>query len=230
MTPLLIAELGLHGEGQLEYHTSIVDQIVREWTGWPPIMIKTQTWGYTTSPWASAIRMATRRSPLDALSADRQRHLAAYCHDRGLLYGVTIHDTSKLIDPGTVDYIKLGSFDLTQPDVVEFAVSQGVPLIVSEGLTKAPSDLGAERKMWCVSKYPANVAPAYAVEGFSCHSVPSLVETHVLQAAPHAWTIEVHVTDRPQHVRPLPADMCVSVGVAHFMEIARALGEVWSAA
>lgn len=227
--PLLIAELGLHGEGHLPYYLDIVGRIASGWRGWPNIAIKTQSWAAPFRPWASAIRKATGREPLLGLSSDDLERLQQYCTERGLLFGTTVHDTGVCLPERPLDFLKLGSFDATQPDLVEYVQSYGVPLVVSEGMTKGHGLYGPDvTQLWCVSRYPANLTPPYRASGVSLHSVPSLAKRHALQCAHHAWTIELHVTARPTTIFPRPADYCVSVGVTQFLEIAELIGEIWT--
>ena len=228
MKPYLICELGLHGEGSIDYHLRILKELAAGWPGWPPLIIKTQTWTDPGSAWAKAV--ATDRAPLAALTPHMHRALSAQAHDYGFAYATTVHDVASFAElkPEWFDFIKLGSFDLTQQDVCAAAAVFGRPLIVSEGLKDAA--LGIERRLDCVSAYPAN-APlqSQGSRGYSCHSVPALIPTHVKQAAPYCHTIEVHVTARPRHIRPMPKDYCVSLSVPQFLDVAEMVGQIWRA-
>lgn len=222
MRPLLICELGLHGDGDPAYYSHAIDGIVKRWTGWPPIAVKTQLWKHS-GDWAQQIIRELGRVPLTPLSAQGLRFLKAYCHDRGLQFGCTAHDPQSVevlrgVEP---DFLKLGArADLA---TVDAAVISELPLVSSSPHT------AQGRRMECVSAYPANAPWTGPTPGYSCHSVPGLAQQHVLQAAPHCWTIEVHVSARPKSVRPLPADMCVSLGVEEFMDLATEVGKVWKA-
>lgn len=235
MKPLLICELGLHGEGNLEYHTKIVDQIVRVWSGWPPLAIKVQLWT-PGSPWAERIKKEHGRDPLLPLSfAFAQRGgvrsdmevFRDYCRNRGLLFGCTAHDlvaVKVLSDSVKPDFIKLGA--RVDQYTARAAVETDMLIVSSVGLGP-PSD--QVRRMECVSAYPANASWSGGVPGYSCHAVPSLARKFVVQAAPRCSTIEVHVTARPKYVRPLPGDMPCSMSVEQFMELAEEVGAIWSA-
>lgn len=243
--PILIMELGLHGEGELDYHKRIVDGLVSWWPGWPNIVVKTQSWFDTDSPWVQEIRRCHGRMPLRALPANAHRQLSNYCRDRGLLYGVTMHDEAsfEMLDMMALDYAKLGSFDATNENLVKLLASNtnrtGYPRpIWSEGIVNGPDWIS--RKLACANRYPANVsfislcrghrkATGERQYGYSCHSVPKLAIQEVTEAAKFGChTLEVHVTARPPRVRPLPADYCVSLSVYQFARVARKLGQIWS--
>lgn len=222
MEPLLICELGLHGDGDPAYYTRIVDEIVKSWTGWPPLAVKTQLW-HPKGEWARKITEDMDRPPLATMNAQALRFLKAYCRDRGLQFGCTAHDPQSVevlqgVDP---DFLKLGA--RANLATVDAAVNSGLPLVTSSHHT------AKGRQMECVSAYPANTPWMGTLPGYSCHCVPGLAQKFVLQAAPHCWTIEVHVSARPLSVRPLPADMCVSLRVPEFLELATEVGKVWKA-
>lgn len=225
MKPLLICELGLHGDGDLGYHTRIVDQIVREWSGWPPIAIKVQKWS-PAGVWAKRMQQDLGRLPLPCLSHQNLRILSSYCRDRGLLFGCTAHDTESMpvIQAAGVDFVKLGA--RADRIVLTHALATGLPIVSS----MAPS---ADASVWvhlqCTSAYPANEPWTQEGFGYSCHAVPALAKRFVVAAAPRCHTIEVHVSARPKSVRPLPADMCVSLSVEEFLELAAEVGAIWSA-
>ena len=227
MKPYLLAELALHGEGRLAYYQDIVTEIARSWTGWPPIMIKTQSWFETDSPWYRRVLEQHGRPPLPSLCGLDHTQLKRWCNGLGFPYAVTMHDL-KSFELAECDYVKLGSFDLTRPELRDAAMTCG-KVIVSEGLTYLAVPGWAERRLQCVSKYPANIGYSGSAGGYSCHSVLGLAEQHVLAAAPHCHTIEVHVTARPVTARPQPSDMPVSLSVEQFVALSKEVGKLWRA-
>ena len=225
MKPYLIAELGLHGEGRLDYYIGIVSQIAESWTGWPHIMIKTQSWLETDSPWTLEVQKRHGRAPLASLTAADHGRLKQWCNGMGFPYAVTMHDVQscQAVD---CDYVKLGAFDNLQGDIRAAAAKLGKPVIASGSPF---SDLIPERVLSVVSKYPANIGYSGSSGGYSCHSVPQLAWTQVLAAAPHCHTIEVHVTDRPVTARPQPGDLCVSMRTQQFINLSKEIGQIWRA-
>ena len=163
--------------------------------------------------------------PLWALSVADHARLKRWGNELGFPYAVTMHDVQSFeVD---CDYEKLGSFDYLQQELRDAAARSGKPVIVSGSLL--PGVLQAERSLTCVSKYPANYGYSGGSGGYSCHSVPQLAWDHVLAAAPHCHTIEVHVTDRPVTARPQPGDMCVSMRTQQFINLSKEVGQIWRA-
>lgn len=236
--PFLILEAGLHGEDCLRYYDELLDSVVVGWSGWPRLVFKTQLWRETSSPWFKEIVKRHGREPLRSLSTNDLRNLAGRCRGHGLGFAVTVHDTDAIasIPPG-IDYVKLGSFGAADTGLRSAVQATKLPTIISMGLAEREVlqewPAGAElMALDCVSKYPANARyrEAAGFPGYSCHAVPALAEPYVLDAINNgAAVVELHVSERPKRVRPLPGDRCVSLSVHEFMNLAEKVGTKWAA-
>ena len=240
MQPVLICEAALHGDGNAAYYLRMIETLHNHWTGWPKLVFKMQHWTNTDSEWARLIECATGRQPLLSVNGEFGLHdIAKACKDAGFIFMSTPHDLGavQLLEP-YVDWFKLGAFDATQPELVDAVARTGKPTVISisrlaglgvSAVVKRWPELKQPRLLNGVSAYPAN-EPWFGLEGkhgYSCHSVPSLIEKHVLDAAKHCQTIEVHVTTRSCSARPLPADMCVSLDILDFIDLATEVGSIW---
>lgn len=235
MEPLLICEAGLHGDGSPKYYLDMIATLREQWTGWPPIAFKMQHSTDALSTWAQLIRKSTGRKPLLSVNYPGSlEQIAEACRDTGIIFMSTPHDTGavELLAP-YVNWFKLGAFDATRPEILDriceltnIPVVMNVSRLATPVIRQLPN--AVRRTITGVSAYPANEPWAGVLgQGYSCHSVPGLIEKHVLDAAKHCSTIEVHVTTRLRHTRPLPGDMCVSLSFHNFMSLVTKVGEVW---
>lgn len=229
--PFLILEAGLHGDGDLKYYELMVRHIRSWWTGWPRIVFKVQRWEGLETPWALRVQEMHDRPPMNALSREQIVDLGIICHSAGLGFCVTAHDVAS-ISPYLMicDFLKLGSVGFADTLLRQAAVSSGFPLIVSKCLAPLAKAPAGAITLTGESLYPANSPWDGKGDGYTAHNVPELATDLALHAASAgARVIEIHVTDRSYDMRPLPGDMCVSVGVEQFKRIADKLGCIWKA-
>lgn len=229
MTPLLICEAGLHGEGNLFYYQNIVATIRSWWSGWPPIALKTQHWT-PEGEWAQKIERVHGREPLACLSLEDHEDLHAYCRAAGILYGITCHDAlaGEVIRKVAPDFVKLALG--ANPATCLPAVPGLMRPIIQTTRSGRPEG-GFANPVRTMQGYPGcpNNMPWTSGVGYSCHAVPTLGMRYAVDAARSSgcWTIEVHVTTRERYKRPLPADMAVSLSLDQFAALAQQLGEIW---
>lgn len=249
--PFLIIEAGLHGDGDAEYYLLLIKALRSQWSGWPRIVFKMQHYVSSNGPWADKVRAIHGRPPLDAVSLNDLSVIGNTAREAGFGYAVTFHDQDSLREAceGSViplTHIKLGSFDFSQP-ALRNRVS-GTCSLRNWGLVASVFGVSVQTLNEILrtehfppgtvlltgeAKYPSNkpmpqLATHYAV-GYSAHNVPSLAFSRIQDAVEgDARVVEVHVTMRPRDRRPLPGDMCVSVTVDQFMDIAEMCGEIWS--
>ena len=235
--PLLICEAGLHGDGDHIYYLHMIKEIRSAWSGWPRLAFKMQHWS-EDGRWAQLIREMHGREPLKSVnqSSRGMLEIRAACQDAGILLMTTPHDVqSAHFTAPFVDMFKLGSHDATQPDLVDAVAAVGKPTVANVYKLTIPQQDGLQKKFKRlrmtsgVPAYPANATiDGNSSIGYSCHSVPSLISKHVLYAAPRCNTIEVHVTYRTRCARQLPGDMCVSMSLPDFLQLAEDVGAVWN--
>lgn len=237
---VLVAELGLHGEGSLAYHMDILARLRSSWLGWPKIAVKVQLWTDLDAPWGELIQKTHGRPPLGALSEGNLAALAEVCHQAEIYLGATVHDVGAaemVARVPRVSYVKISGTSCLDVELCKAAEETGLPFVVS-----VPQRLWEEMppklhpgviQLQAHDAYPAN-KPFVPIEGqpwgYSCHSVPSRAMAHCIEAAEQgARMIEVHVTAREASKRPMPGDYPVSMPVDDFIALAQRIGTIWNA-
>lgn len=245
--PLLICELGLHGDGSIQYYLQAIDAIRDWWTGWPPIGIKTQAWSLE-GEFAQRMQERQGRLPLACLPDFDHRQLMAACREAGFAYGITFHDPQAVPEwAGELDFVKCKL--VTAREVWQAVIPVAKRIVATSGGAAFISPANVWRRMrgwWgCPNNERYRSPNSGDPRGYSCHAVPELAMVYAADAArgwwenqadalegdvwhPPANTIEVHVSHRSLHRRPLPADMCVSLSLAQFKELATTIGTTWS--
>lgn len=237
---VLVAELGLHGEGEADYYTGIVSKLWDDWSGWPKLAVKVQLWTDPDAPWARMVQETHGRPPLPSLSAEGLAKLADFCRMAEIYLGATAHDVGAvdvIVATSSIGYIKVAGCQCQDTELLNAVSKTSLPIVVSipkRLWASAPPRRGSSSiRLQAHDAYPAN-KPFVRIEGqswgYSCHSLPSFAMQHCFDAARQsARMIEVHVTARGKTLRPMPGDYSVSLQVPEFITLARRIKNVWSA-
>lgn len=252
MKQFLIVEAGLHGEGDPLYYLHMINALRAEWSGWPPIVFKIQHWCDNESPWFRRTADLHGRPPLASVKLCDLEHIGLVAWEAGFGFAVTFHDQAGAESAFTgvmppLTHIKLGSFDFAQAPLRKTVVSQcnssdigliasvfGVSdLVLADILAQTWFPKGTVF-LTGEARYPSNhmfrkigIISDFS-QGYSAHNVPGLALEYATNALLEgANVIELHVTMRHYHKRPLPGDMCVSLSIDEFMSVAKRVGQGW---
>ena len=253
----VIAEAGVNHNGDLKLARALIDVAVEAGAD----AVKFQTFQADRlvtheAPKAEYQRRTTGDSESQfemlqrlELSADAQRELQSYCHERGIIFLSTPFDEEAvdLLDKLGVPAFKISSGDLTNSPLLEHVASKGKPVILSTGMSElselieAVSVLniaGCENPvlLHCVSNYPADptevnlramqtMRSAFDVPvGFSDHTKG--IDVALAAVALGACVIEKHFTLD----RTLPGpDHRASLEPAELRELVRSIRRVETA-
>lgn len=253
----VIAEAGVNHNGDLKLARALIDVAVE--AGADAVKFQTFQAEHLVTPEAPKAEYQ-RRTTGDSesqfemlqrleLSADAQRELQSYCHERGIIFLSTPFDEEAvdLLDKLGVPAFKISSGDLTNSPLLEHVASKGKPVILSTGMSElselieAVSVLniaGCENPvlLHCVSNYPAEPAEvnlramqtmrsAFDVPvGFSDHTKG--IDVALAAVALGACVIEKHFTLD----RTLPGpDHRASLEPAELRELVRSIRRVETA-
>ena len=231
--PFIIAELGSNHMGSMETAKQLISAAANAGCD----AVKFQSWAWDTMesrtaldmqsdyvrPGFSVVGLEAVKKQL-ALSPEKHQELKRHCDENGIIFSSTPFSKEQvdmLISLG-VPYIKIASYDLVHHDLLRYAASKGVPIVMSTGMASMAEiaeavdvikSAGNEEivLLHCVSVYPtpeANVNLRNIVTlqnafhlpvGFSDHSISTAIP--VSSVALGSCLIEKHFRLEGQECR-----------------------------
>lgn len=256
----VVAEAGVNHNGDFELAKQLVDTAVEAGAN----AVKFQTFDADELLTSEAEKASYQQEATDdeetqyemlkrlELGASKQRRLAEYARERGIVFLSTPFDgeSATFLDQLGVPFFKIGSGELTNTPFLRHVAELGRPMLVSTGMSwigevenavRAIEEAGNDRLalLHCVSQYPAPVeavnlramdtlerAFGYPV-GFSDHTMG--IDIPVAAVARGARIVEKHFTlDRsmegPDHEASLEPDELARM-VEGVRRVEKALGD-----